>query len=97
MSESLKHIQKHIQREYIPIDCSFYDRIEYYAVRREPVLIRFKDEEGKEREIRMRIADTKTGKAGEFAILEDGSSIRMDHIISLNGIDRPLPGDTDHC
>lgn len=76
------------QDKYIPIDCSFYDRIEEAIVLRKMVWLEYTVEE-KTITILTRLSNTLTQDGAEFLILPSGEHIRMDRIISLDG--EPLP------
>lgn len=71
---------------YQPIDCSFYDRIEAAIVLRTPVLLEFVDADNSPVTNRIHLVNTRIADGEEFVILENGQEVRMDRIISLNGI-----------
>lgn len=77
---------------YVPIDCSFHDRLESLAVRRlvVPVAVR---EAGTTRAFEARIADVFSRDGAEFArlVTEDGSEVevRLDQLVSVAGVTRP--------
>ncbi len=75
---------------YIPIACSFYDRIEEAIVLRKVVRLAYLQPDGTERCIETRLKDTQTQDKGEFLLLPEGEPIRMDRIVSLDG--EPLLG-----
>lgn len=77
---------------YHPIDCSFYDRLEHYAVLRKKICIRFTDTDGQLLEKIAVIADLKSMPDGEyfFMDLKDTQPIRLDRLISVDG--HNLPG-----
>jgi Rho-binding antiterminator len=71
--------------EYKPIDCGFYDRLEAAAVQRKTVKINYiKDDSPITSEAV--IKDLRSVNGAEFLILTDGTEIRLDRIISLDGI-----------
>jgi len=70
-------------KKYIPIACEFYDHIEIWAMSKKKVHIRYLDHSQKELTITEVIKDTQTTKEGEFMILQDGTRIRMDFLISI--------------
>ena len=75
---------------YIPISCSYYDRLEAWAVRREPVKIQFQDlAQEKSVETEGIIVDLISRDKVEYLVLDTGEIIRLDHLITVNDI--PLP------
>lgn len=71
---------------YSPINCSFYDLIEHYAVLRKVIDIEFLDPEGGNRLLHTRILDTRHGEDGEYVLLEaEKILVRMDQLIALDG------------
>jgi transcriptional antiterminator Rof (Rho-off) len=65
--------------EYTPINCSFYDYLELYAMRKTEVQIRLKNGEifiG-------RIANLLVRDKAEWLIPEEGEHIRLDEIVSV--------------
>lgn len=80
---------------YIPISCSYYDRLEAWAVRQESVKIQFRDlTEKKILEAEGIIVDLLSRDQVEYLVLESGDTIRLDHLITVNGV--PLP-DNSTC
>lgn len=75
--------------KYIPIDCSFYDRIEAAIVLRKVVHLVYADIQGRKVIADTLLKDTRTELGEEFLILPSGEQIRMDRIISLDGV--PVP------
>ncbi len=71
---------------YQPISCSFYDELEMRATLGRQCMIRFRTATGEEREVRSRIVDLFTRRKEEFLLLADGRRIRLDHLISVDGI-----------
>ncbi|MBW7888239.1 MAG: hypothetical protein H3C35_07750 [Bacteroidetes bacterium] len=70
---------------YQPIACSAYDRLEALAVQKTFCTILFR-EEGKEKEIKGIIADLFSKENAEFLRLQSGEIIRLDAVLSVNGI-----------
>lgn len=75
--------------QYIPIDCNFYDRIEAAIVQRRTVLLEYLGAKGHLLSTETRLKDTQTKNGEEFLILPSGERIRMDRIISLDGVTVP--------
>ena len=72
---------------YQPISCVFYDYIEHYAVLRKAVDIVYKDEEGKKQTVNSKILDTQNTGTAEYVLLKSlNEPLRMDRIISIDGI-----------
>lgn len=70
---------------YKPISCSFYDRIEAAIVQKKEVELLFRDQNGQSQQETTLLLDTVVRDGKEFVKLENGSEIRMDHILSLDG------------
>ena len=75
---------------YQPIDCDYYDRLEAWATMQTDCLIVFKDAEGKEQQLTAKIADVYTKDKIEYLKTDPGLVIRLDALLSVNGI--VLPG-----
>ncbi|HET6569615.1 MAG TPA: hypothetical protein VFG50_16740 [Rhodothermales bacterium] len=76
--------------KYEPIDCNFYDELTLRATYRRVSEVRYRDEAGVERVVRAVIEDVFTRGPEEFLKLEGGLEIRLDRILSVDGI--LLPG-----
>ncbi|MEL7122086.1 MAG: hypothetical protein AAFO07_21745 [Bacteroidota bacterium] len=73
-------------KTYQPISCVFYDYIEHYAVLRKAVDIVY-EEEGKQKTVNSKILDTQNTGTAEYVILKSlNEPLRMDRIISIDGI-----------
>ncbi|MEM6646293.1 MAG: hypothetical protein AAF730_08565 [Bacteroidota bacterium] len=73
---------------YTPIDCGFYDVLEANAVRRRTIEIVYTHADAEQR-ITDRIVDLQAREHGEFMILASGQEIRLDHLLTVDGIVRP--------
>ena len=75
---------------YVPISCSYYDRLEAWAVRKERVHIRYMPPEH-EAEVYVTgiIKDLFSKDNAEYLELTSGQRIRLDYLISVNNIDVP--------
>jgi len=71
--------------DYIPIACHFYDELESAAVKRTLNTIVYLDE-NIEKTIEDYVVDFKTLNKEEFAVLKSGQKIRLDKIVSFNGL-----------
>lgn len=72
---------------YRPISCDFHDILEATATatRRAVARIEFMDEAGLQ--VRStRIVDLATRVDGEYMLLESGESVRIDRIVSVDGV-----------
>lgn len=76
-------------KKYIPIDCGFYDRIEAAIVLGKTVQLAYWGLYGQKAFVETRLQDTRTKMGEEFLLLPSGEQIRMDRIISLDGV--PVP------
>lgn len=79
-------LKKPSNQPYHPIDCSFYDRIEAAIVLRTPVLLEFVEADNSPVTKQIHLINTRIADGEEYVILENGQEVRMDRIISLNGI-----------
>ena len=76
---------------YEPIACGFHDRLEHWAIRREPVEVVWRALET-ERSATSRIVDVWAQGGADYLKLETGERIRLDRLVSVGGV--PLP---DRC
>ena len=76
--------------KYQSISCSDYDQIEAYATKRTHCSILYRDESEKIAD--GIIVDIYSKESAEYLKVDNGTVIRLDHIISINGI--PVP---KHC
>ncbi len=70
---------------YLPIDCSFYDRLEEAATLKKEVNLSYWDKD-KLTEARIIIKDIKNKNKVEWLVLGNDLEIRLDYIHSLNGV-----------
>jgi transcriptional antiterminator Rof (Rho-off) len=70
---------------YRPIPCSFYDVLELAALKGQPVLLGFRQEDGREAEQEVRIVGLDTQGGAEFLRTADGLRLRLDAIAHLDG------------
>ena len=71
---------------YLPIDCGFYDHFEQAIVRRQPVTLVFIDEEGQRITSSELLLDLKTEKKAEFVQRASGEWLRLDRVVSIDGV-----------
>ena len=72
--------------EYQPIDCGFYDHFEAAIVQRREVVLVYRDDDNLHVATRTKLLDLKTEASVEYVKLSDGTWLRLDKVISLNGI-----------
>lgn len=70
---------------YTPIDCSLHDRLEAAATLKRRVLLRY-DAGDEEVEENAEIADIHTRDGAEYLVLSSGTRVRLDRIVSLDGL-----------
>ena len=72
---------------YRPISCDFYDELELLALRKTVATIVIRKENEDTESIQDRIKTLLTKDKEEFLILENGQEIRLDKLVSVNGIE----------
>jgi Rho-binding antiterminator len=77
------------QRDYIPINCGFHDRLESWAVTRVDCEIEYYVDDGEVEQLTSKIKDVFSRGSEEFVQLQTGQEIRLDRIRSINGISLP--------
>lgn len=73
-------------KKYQPISCDFYDELELLALRKTVATIVIRQENDATKEIESRIKTFYTKDKEEFMILANGEEIRLDKLVSVNGI-----------
>jgi RimJ/RimL family protein N-acetyltransferase/transcriptional antiterminator Rof (Rho-off) len=81
-------------QEYSPIDCDFYDELESLATLKTEAEIIFKNEIGVHVKTKATIKTFFTKQKAEFMELADGTILRLDKLINVNG--KPVP-QADNC
>ena len=85
-------VSSNLNSDYVPINCTFHDRLEDYAVRGSVVPICLIENDANI-EIEARIKDVFAKNGADFAKLEltDGTEklIRLDRLVTVNGFDLP--------
>lgn len=75
--------------DYQPVSCDFHDQLEAIATLHQPCDISYRQtDDGKVIDIRDRIVDVYTTHEAEMLKLADGTTIRLDQIVALNGKSR---------
>lgn len=73
-------------KHYQPINCSLYDHLEAAITKNEMVELIISSKEGIEQKMHIRCKDLYAKNGEEFLVLENESTLRLDQILSLNGI-----------
>ena len=81
-----------MKEAYIPISCSFYDRLEAAATLKKPVALQFLDQADMVTTITTRIRTILTRDKVEYLVLENDFLVRLDKIQALDGVQLK-----DHC
>ncbi len=78
---------------YVPIDCEFHDVLEATATTGRLVSIEYLDTSGQQQtvqarisDLQARISDLQAHGGEEHMLLDDGSRIRLDAIVSVDGV-----------
>ena len=80
-------IKSIMKKEYIPISCDFHSELELLALRGTLCQILYKSEGEKIINISGIIKDLYTLNKEEFLLLQDSIEIRLDQLISVNGME----------
>ncbi|MEZ4963209.1 MAG: Rho-binding antiterminator [Saprospiraceae bacterium] len=72
---------------YQPISCDFHSELELLALRRTTVEIRYRNGEGVETIEHAPLLDLYTRNREEFLLLPNNREIRLDQLISVNGLE----------
>ena len=71
---------------YQPISCDFHDLLEAAATRRSVVVLELRDSTGETQRVQARIDDIVTQPDGEYVQLDTGLPVRLDRIVSIDGV-----------
>lgn len=71
--------------DYRLIDCGFHDQLEALATLRQPCQITYRDAASEIVEVRTQIVDVYTANKADYLRLKDGTEIRLDRLISIDG------------
>lgn len=71
---------------YASIGCAFYDHLEAAILSGKSVSLAYRRPDGEATMTQIRVLDTKTFRSEEFLWLEDDCYLRMDRILSVDGI-----------
>jgi Rho-binding antiterminator len=70
---------------YQPISCNFYDELEALATLRKNCQILYRDEKEQQAVINGIIKDLYIREKAEYLLLDNGTEIRLDQLISVDG------------
>ncbi|MCK9407941.1 MAG: hypothetical protein WCX28_04855 [Bacteriovoracaceae bacterium] len=70
--------------KYQNISCSYYDQLEAYATQRTRCAIIYRD--AGEKSVEGIIVDVYASNGAEYLKLDNGTVIRLDHLISVNNV-----------
>lgn len=82
----MKNYTFFMETPYIPINCSFYDYFEAFAVQRQIVTVVYLNEGGESIRVQSRIQDLFSREKVEYVLLENGTRIRLDYVEELEGM-----------
>lgn len=77
------------QRPYQPIDCEFHDLLEASATKRHRASFELRSSDGSVQVVQGRIVDLHAHAGIEYMQLDSGVQVRMDDIVSIDGVQRP--------
>ncbi|MBF2048324.1 MAG: hypothetical protein EDM05_048445 [Leptolyngbya sp. IPPAS B-1204] len=70
---------------YIPVSCDFHDRLEALATLRQKCQIVYRNQANEVIEVEDWIVDVYAANQADFLKLKDGTEIRLDQIVAVNG------------
>ena len=76
-----------MKKTYIPISCDFHSELELLALRGTSCQILYKTEDNKIINVSGIIKDLYTLNKEEFLLLRDSTEIRLDQLVSVNGLE----------
>ena len=82
---------------YQPIDCSLHDLLESTVTTRKKVSVVYKDEHGTLRESTSTLKDVYSRSGEEFLVFESGGVIRLDALVSVDGVPFDGASGIGHC
>lgn len=72
-------------RPYRPIDCGLHDELQLLVLRGRSVALVVLDEAGASRTLEGRPVDVTTRAGAEWLVLDDGSALRLDDLMEVDG------------
>jgi Rho-binding antiterminator len=88
MDENLANMKAQavsIMDEYVIVSCDFQDHLEEWSTLRQKCQITYRDADNKQVEIQGLIVDIYSADKADFLKLDNGTVIRLDKIVSVNG------------
>jgi Rho-binding antiterminator len=79
-----------METDYRPIDCGFYDLLEAAATRRQYARLQFFNELREYFTVNAVVKDLQTEQHEEFMLLATGEKVRLDRLVSIDGVVNPL-------
>lgn len=73
---------------YHPIDCGYHDRLLALATLRRPCEVVYSDGAGEPRAAHDRIEDVFSRGGAEWLRLADGTEVRLDRLLRVDGVER---------
>jgi Rho-binding antiterminator len=73
-----------MDKEYHPIKCDYYDRLEEWATRKQALTIKYLSEDEQEQQAEGVVIDLYVREHVEYLELNNGTEIRLDRIKSIN-------------
>lgn len=70
---------------YEPVNCDFHDQLEALATLHQDCQVTYRDQSGQSVEVQTHIVDVYTKDHAEFCKIQDGTEIRLDRILAVNG------------
>ena len=75
-----------MDNNYTPVSCSLYDGLETFIVGRKKIELVFLNAENSEVETECVITDLFSKDKAEFIRLDNGSEVRLDKILKIDGV-----------
>lgn len=75
--------------DYLPIDCEFHDLLESHATTRKSTDLEYRDAAGTLQHVTGIVHDVYARDRAEYLTLSSGQTLRLDAIVSVNGV-RPI-------
>ncbi len=71
---------------YVPIDCGLHDELQLRVLRGRPVALSWREGANRVVHRSTRLVDVTSRDAAEYVRLDDGSEIRLDRLIDVDGL-----------
>ncbi|TFW18641.1 hypothetical protein [Duganella callida] len=70
---------------YQPISCDYHDRLEALAIKRQSIVIQFRETDGKVQTRDAIVTDVYARSGADYLTLSTGETIRLDQLIEVDG------------